>query len=69
MLLGMDACNTSLTLKPYLLVMKSQNLVYDNILCRGSVVTWTILARNKTRTQPAPLCRLDYPNIDRNQSQ
>ena len=39
MLLGVDACNTPLTLTTYLLVMKSQNLVCDNIVCPGSVMT------------------------------
>jgi len=39
MLLGVDAYNTPLTLKTYLLVMKSQILIFDKSICRGSVVT------------------------------
>jgi len=39
MLLGVDACNTPLPLKTYFLVMISQILVFDKIICRGSVVT------------------------------
>jgi len=35
MLLGVDECNTPLTLKTYLLVTKTQILIFDKIICRG----------------------------------